>query len=345
VVVCSHLFERLPMLRACLDSLERQTLRPTDIIVVIDGDAELFAEMLGRPGIRLIGMPRRSGLSAARNAGIAVADSQYIAFLDDDAVADEGWLEALCKAMQETGALGAGGVSLPNWIVSEPRWLPRELLWTRGCTHDGLPLGRVFVRNVLGGCACFDRKAFANAGGFDETLGRRLGGLAGAEETELCLRVAQTVPGARFIREPTAVIHHAVPPERARVRYVLRRCFAEGRSKARLAQLHSRGDLGTELEYLVKVVPRAWAKHASIRGDTAWGVSRAFMLGAAVVAAAVGYGTNSLHPAHACRTAGWSSGAADVGSAADGSPLNQQATRARHPPDRGPILSPRSADD
>lgn len=268
-IVCVHLRERLEQLEACITSLRRQQLKPQEIIVVVDGQPELCAELRAR-GIAdvVLSTPSPSGLSAARNVGIAQAAGALLAFLDDDAIADERWLGSLINVLDESDVAGAGGVSRPVWTDRPPRWFPMELLWTVGCSYAGLPEHRSpAVRNIFGGCAVLRRELFEELGGFDPELGRTSTGLGGCEETEFCMRVLEAHPEVRFVYEPAAVIYHYVPRSRQRIGYVLRRCRGEGRSKAilyRRTRLPVRR-LGPERDYVLRTVPRAvqrYLRHA-----------------------------------------------------------------------------------
>ena len=137
-VVCTHRLERWPWLLECLASLERQILQPLEVIVVVDGSPEIIERLKTRSGPEnILSTPLPSGLSAARNLGLEHASGRYVAFLDDDAVAEESWLKNLRAVLMDETVAGVGGVSLPNWEGQRPPWLPDQLLWTLGCSLPG----------------------------------------------------------------------------------------------------------------------------------------------------------------------------------------------------------------
>jgi len=91
-------------LKACLDSLERQTLAPTRVIVVDnasnDGSAELAAQH--SLGVEMISNIENLGFAVANNQAIKQAqDCKWLALLNPDAEAAPEWLEALYAATKE----------------------------------------------------------------------------------------------------------------------------------------------------------------------------------------------------------------------------------------------------
>ncbi|WP_045876795.1 glycosyltransferase [Pseudofrankia sp. DC12] len=283
VVVCSHLVVRYALLAAALESLRAQTRVPDQVIVVVDGDDELLKKLHDRGGDeQVLSTGGRTGLSNARNTGLRAVTTDYVAFLDDDATAEPAWLESLVAAAASSpDVLGVGGRTLPAWESAQPGWFPDELLWTVGCSHQGLPASCQPVRNVFGGCALFRRRLFDEVGGFDDRLGRKAKGAAGCEETEFCIRAQRLHEGGQFLYEPAAVIHHRVPRQRSSPRYVLRRCWEEGRSKAllrvitrgsgRARPLRRRSSLGPEQDFLLRILPAGVFSglRAAVRGQPA----------------------------------------------------------------------------
>lgn len=78
-------YNRAWCLREAVDSVAEQGFRDFELIVVDDGSTDETARLLREYGgsLRVLRQPRR-GVSAARNAGIAAARGELIAFLDSD---------------------------------------------------------------------------------------------------------------------------------------------------------------------------------------------------------------------------------------------------------------------
>ena len=250
VIVCSHRLERWEWLCASVRSIERQTIPVQDTVVVIDGNpglAKLAVEELSDT-CTVLTRDVCGGLSEARNLGLTVVSTPFVAFFDDDAEAEEDWLERLMEPLADPSVFGVGGHSIPLWDDGQPAWFPPELLWVVGCSYAGLPLQVAPIRNVFGGCAIYRHELFGLYGGFRSEFGRHQNDAAGCEETEFCLRVTSHDPNGKFMYHPHAIIHHHVPASRATVRYVAQRSFADGRAKTILTAHAPRGTMCRQLE-------------------------------------------------------------------------------------------------
>jgi len=131
VSVIVPVFNGEAFIRDALASVRNQTVAPLETIVVDDGSTDRTAELVqSMPGVTLI-RQRNAGPSAARNAALARASGEWIAFLD----ADDIWLPhklqrqlALAAQRPELQIVMAThlpflakGTHLPNWL--NPQWL------------------------------------------------------------------------------------------------------------------------------------------------------------------------------------------------------------------------------
>ncbi len=132
VIICTHKSERYKDLMEAIESLKVQSYKNSEIIVVVDGNKELYKIL--KSGIKvakLILNEENLGLSKSRNRGIEGAEGDIIAFFDDDAVADKNWIQELVRMYEEQGAPAAGGKLLPKWLSKKPDFLPEEFYLTR----------------------------------------------------------------------------------------------------------------------------------------------------------------------------------------------------------------------
>ena len=293
VVICAHTQKRFHETCAAVESVRVQSFASKEIIVVVDHNPALYASLAAAlPGVTVVENREGRGLSGGKNTGVAVAQGDVVAFLDDDAVADPDWLKFLADSYTDPAVTGVGGLTLPTWKVPRPSWFPREFDWVVGCTYRGMPESRAPVRNLLGGNASFRRGAFTIAGGFQNGIGRAAGKRPlGCEETEFCIRLQQASPQSVFLFDNRAMIWHLVPAERSRFSYFRARCYAEGLSKALVTASVGVGHgLSSERRYTTRTLPSGVARGMAdaVRGDLA-GLGRAGAIVAGLTATVAGY--------------------------------------------------------
>jgi glucosyl-dolichyl phosphate glucuronosyltransferase len=299
VVICAHLEERLADTIAAVNSVRRQSLAPAEIVVVADHNPSLRRRLSAAlPDLMVVENQEARGLSGGRNTGIAVARGDIVAFLDDDAVADPGWLKFFADSYSDPAIAGVGGLTLPSWDTHRPSWFPAEFDWVVGCSYVGMPTSPAPVRNLLGGNASYRREVFGVVGGFRSGIGRSAAKRPlGCEETELCIRLRQRLPGSVLLFDNRAVIWHKIPAARSRFSYFLSRCYAEGLSKAMVTRsVGMRDGLSTERSYSSRTLPAGVARGiaAALAGDVA-GLGRSAAIVAGLAAAGAGYGAGSVH--------------------------------------------------
>ncbi len=257
VVICGYSEDRWNDLVGSVASIRSQHCQPREIILVIDHNPSLLAcARASLEGVTVVENREQRGLSGARNSGIEVAAGDVVAFLDDDAVAAPDWLERLAAAYSDARVLGVGGAVVPVWFNGRPAWFPEEFDWVVGCTFRGMPIEAMPVRSIIGCNMSFRREIVAAIGGFRSGMGRIGAVPLAGEETEFCIRAGQHWPGSCWIYEPLARVYHTVPPARKRSGYFLVRCYAEGLSKAVIAQSVGAGDgLAMARSYTFKALP------------------------------------------------------------------------------------------
>ena len=294
IIICTYSSNRWNDLIAAIESAEQQLPPARQIVVVVDHNPYLLEQVRNRyPHITVVENRYRQGLSGARTSGITAAVGARIAFLDDDAVAEQDWLELLCAWCDEPNVVGAGGRVVPAWSGDLPRWFPEEFYWVLGCSYRGMPTTSAAVRNVFGGCMCVRREVFDHFGGFHNHMGRVSDTPLGCEETELCIRVNQGWPDAKFIYEPKALIHHHIAVERVdNWKYFRSRCYGEGLSKARLSRLVGSNDaLASERAYTFSTLPRGVFRglRESVVHHDSYGIVRSAAIIVGLLSTAVGY--------------------------------------------------------
>ena len=177
-------YDRFETLPRSLDSVINQTFSDWELIVVDDGSTDGTDEMILRdyPAVRLH-RQENAGVSAARNAGVALAAGEWIAFLDSD----DAWLpEKLERQLSH--------------LAKEPelRLSHTEEIWIRNGKRVNQPKeyaksgGAIYRRCLPLCCICpssalIRRDLFDEIGGFDETF-------AVCEDYDLWLRITAREP-------------------------------------------------------------------------------------------------------------------------------------------------------
>jgi glycosyltransferase involved in cell wall biosynthesis len=289
VIISVYSKARLGYLLDCIESLRKQSVKPDEIVVVLDPDPGLTefyrSTLVGDVKIVVSG---GYGLSNARNAGVRSVNGEIVAFIDDDAVADRHWLMNLLKSYERPGVVGVGGLIKPLWEGGCPKWFPEELNWVVGCSYKGLPESKAFVRNPIGCNMSFRRSVFEKAGYFKSEIGRFGKKLLAGEETEFSIRILQKIPNSKIISDPSAVVRHRVEKSRTGLNYLWRRSFYEGVSKALIVNLKKEHSaiLSTEdyyLKYLLRIAIPARLKKAYNLSDLCQLVTLLFSLSAVIL--------------------------------------------------------------
>jgi O-antigen biosynthesis protein len=298
VVICSFADERFGLLEKAIASVFEQGEKPFEVLVVIDHNSALMRRVSAAlPDVCAMENAHGPGLSGARNTGVEAARGEVVAFLDDDAEADEDWLLHLSGHYADDAVIGVGGQVTPEWPAGAPKWMPREFYWVVGCTYRGLPEKIAPVRNPIGCNMSFRRDMLRRLGGFREEMGRRAHGAAGCEETELCIRARQAEPDATILYDPAPNVRHRISPSRVAWRYFFRRCFDEGHSKALVVNSVGRvAGLSAERDFLFRILPTGvlhGLRDATIRLDGS-GLARVFAIIAGVTCVSAAYFASRL---------------------------------------------------
>jgi glucosyl-dolichyl phosphate glucuronosyltransferase len=246
VVICTHNRADI-LLRVAIRSLLSQQVVadcPFEILVVdnvsTDDTQERVTEVAAAtayPAIRYVYEPS-IGLSHARNRGIAEAQGEIIAFLDDDSEAGTGWFQSLYDAYQRyPDAWAIGGKTVPACHEPRPRWFTGRMLRFLG----GYDMGEIEMRlpgntYLGGGNMSFRRQVFADFGGFRTELGRSGTKNLSHEEGELFWRMHRA--GKPLYYVPAVLAFHWQPPERLSFKSLVNIRLSYGISEALVDRIH-----------------------------------------------------------------------------------------------------------
>lgn len=292
VVICAFDPARWGDLVAGVNAASGMLAEGDELIVVIDHNGPLLEEAQAQLRARVVPSIGPLGLSGARNTGVGESSGDVVVFLDDDALPQDGWLQAYRERFGDPAVAVVGGAIDANWDGSPPpAWFPVEFGWVVGCDYRGLPAHGEAIRNPIGANMGIRRGAFERVGGFSAAVGRVGSKPTGNEETELAIRIRQDDPGAQIVRDAHTRVLHRVPASRRSLSYFMRRCYYEGRSKSALSRAVGAGDaLRAEWDYVLRNLSSGVASNlvSALKGDLR-ALARASMLVVGLGATVTGY--------------------------------------------------------
>lgn len=235
VAICTK--DHPDLLARCLDGLGQLDDRPPGIEVLVVDNASSTSETRvvaeAHEGVRYV-RESRLGLNFARNRALAEADHGILAFIDDDAVVDRGWLNGLRMAWARApNAGGFTGQVLPYELESEAQVLVERLggfrkgfspvIHGRDASND--PLFPV-TTNFGNGCnMAFDVAKMRAIGGFDTALD--MGHyLPGGGDLDALYSVVRA--GHALVYEPAMLVRHQHRIDMAGLRRQIRMSWGAG---------------------------------------------------------------------------------------------------------------------
>lgn len=215
VSVVISTYNRASTLVDTLESLERQTFRDFEVVIVngpsTDGTLNVVSKFKGRLTLR---ETKNRNLSESRNIGIAASRGEVVAFLDDDAVADPNWLRDLVEPYNDAEVGGVGGLVYDH--TGAKLQYKYSACYRRGTTTFDItpPFDALTTRGAdpflyIQGTNCsFRRSCLVLIGGFNEQIEYY------HDETDVCMRVIDL--GFRICSLDKASVIHRYAPSHVR---------------------------------------------------------------------------------------------------------------------------------
>jgi cellulose synthase/poly-beta-1,6-N-acetylglucosamine synthase-like glycosyltransferase len=309
VIIPAYTLDRWVLLCNAVASVEAQSSPPTELILCIDRNTELFKRSIEKWGsrasaanfpIKVIenrfeqddsgdraherahGLRRRFGAGWARNSGAERALGDVLVFLDDDAAAEADWLKYLLEPYESPLTVAVGGAPLPSYETHRPSWFPSNFDWVFGCAYRGMPTHLAPLGHLIGANMSVRREVFEQVGGFHSI---------DFDDLDLCMRVAAHCPDQKVLYEPRAIVHHFVPAQRVEWRYFWRRCYFVNREKVNaFAEMGEAANIRAERAFVRRALTEQVAMDISdvLRGRWS-GLSRMGAMIVGVAAAAAGH--------------------------------------------------------
>ncbi len=195
-------------IKSCIESIQQCSRAPHEIIVVDNGSSDHSLSYLRSvPGIKLIANPQNEGAPYARNQGLAVAQGEYIAFLDNDTIVTRGWLQGFIDYAKQldpnVGVFGpmsnyvSGAQKVKNVSYSTFEELQRFAdQWAVANASNYRFTGRLILF-----CMFVKREVLQKIGGIDPAYGKW-----GWEDDDFCIRAL--IAGYKLCIAQQIYIHH-----------------------------------------------------------------------------------------------------------------------------------------
>lgn len=196
-------------LENCLDALSKQSLPPSDIIVVDNASTDGSIDYLATwPSVRVVSLDTNLGFAGGNAAGLQATQCEYIVLLNNDTRPRPDWLERLVHAANGDQEAGIVGSLLVDW---EGRYIDTagdacvvtgkgKKLQSGEAVANVLPSRRVF--SVCAGAALYKRAMIDEVGFLDTRF------FMNSEDTDLAFR-AQLM-GWKVLFCAEAVVHHRI---------------------------------------------------------------------------------------------------------------------------------------
>jgi GT2 family glycosyltransferase len=209
VAICTR--ERPDDLQRALAAVVALSPAPTEILVIDNNAATDRTRRVADSfaGIRYI-REDRPGLDAARNRALREARTGIVAFTDDDASPEPGWLTHLVQPFEDPRVWCTCGLTLPLELETPAQeWFERFSPFGRGYERqvfDGTRQDPLAVSKAGAGAnMAVRREVLFDLGGFDEALDAGTATMSGGDH-EMFARVLAA--GYRIVYEPRAVSWH-----------------------------------------------------------------------------------------------------------------------------------------
>jgi succinoglycan biosynthesis protein ExoM len=218
------------------EAVARGTLASAQVLVIdnsVDGSARAgIADLVESGRVRYVHEPT-PGIAAARNRALTEAGTDLLAFIDDDEVPREGWLETLLGTWRDTGADAVMGRVNSVFERDPDAWITAGHVFGR----ERMPTGTV-IPVAAAGNLLLDLNSVHRLGvRFDGRFG-----LTGGEDTLFSRQLVAA--GGTIVWCDESVADDRVPAHRFARRWMMRRFRSHGNITVHVDILMAHGPIG-----------------------------------------------------------------------------------------------------
>jgi GT2 family glycosyltransferase len=209
VAICTR--DRPDDLQKCLEALTRIYEAHQEILVIdsCSNGPETSEVVKKYPSVRYV-RAERPGLDRARNRAIREAQHEIVAFIDDDAIPDPGWLPGLAINFRHPNVACVTGLTMPSELETEAQEAFEDYsTFSRGFwrkVYDWSNLHPIGAGQVgVGNNMALRREAAVKVGLFDEAMDAGTPTRSGGDSEMFSRLIAS---GYRIVYEPRALAWH-----------------------------------------------------------------------------------------------------------------------------------------
>jgi glycosyltransferase involved in cell wall biosynthesis len=230
IVICTR--NRYDLLLEAVRSLISQIRDRVDVeLIIVDNDSTDQTHNLlvnnsefNLDNVHLI-IEKEIGLSFARNSGAKKAIFDWVCYMDDDAKANDDFVEIMFSTRENNSFDAFGGMFYPWYYSPQPKWLPKEVGTMNQYSKDTIILKN--NQYVAGGICAFRKNILEEAGGFPTHIGMRGNVVGYGEENYLQIKIREL--GGVIGFNPKWFMYHLVAPYKYTLKWNLIRFYSKGR--------------------------------------------------------------------------------------------------------------------
>ena len=238
IIICTY--NRAELLTSCLDSIYNQSISADcyEVIVVdnnsLDSTRDVVSGFMQKFKNLQYLNEKNQGLSFCRNAGYRAAQSKYIAYIDDDAMAQPDWIEKIIIFLKDKPYVVAfGGRHAGYCPVEIPTWFPEHYI-NKSAGNANRPLSS---HEWINGTNMIYTKSILEAmHGFNTDLGMKGKKVSYGEETKLQNQIRQSGHEIYYVAD--LAVKHFVDPRKFSIWWNIKSFYGEGRTQIKTFKLN-----------------------------------------------------------------------------------------------------------
>ncbi|MBO4712064.1 glycosyltransferase family 2 protein [bacterium] len=251
IAVCTY--NRADVLPKCLESLVDQTA-DTELfeVLIIDNNStddtkKIATDFCKKSSNFKYIFEEKQGLSHARNRAITEANGEYIAYIDDDAIANKDWVKKIESVIQNNKDIAAFGGPIYPWYNKEkPKWFKDEFATHSygkqhfQLTEQNCPFG------LSGSNMIFKKEILNKYNGFSAEYGMTGNKIAFGEESFLFNKMLKNNENIQYF--PDIKVSHLVSAKSYSLKEAFKRSIQNGKAIA-----HIRGSRPLSIDFIKKL--------------------------------------------------------------------------------------------